>query len=75
MFIYLGAKRLFFAPDADGVFTLFAIEYFLLGMLLMGLGIVGEYIGRIYEEVRKRPRFIIKEYLDTQQKKDDKSCQ
>lgn len=75
LFIYSGAKHLFFGPDADGVFTLFAIEYFLLGMLLMGLGIVGEYIGRIYEEVRKRPRFIIKEYLDTQQKKDDKSCQ
>jgi undecaprenyl-phosphate 4-deoxy-4-formamido-L-arabinose transferase len=30
----------------------------------MGLGIVGEYIGRIYEEVRKRPRFIIRRILE-----------
>ena len=63
--IYLLAKRFILGPDANGVFTLFAIEYFLIGILLMGLGIVGEYIGRIYEEVRKRPRFIIREYLKT----------
>ncbi|WP_116964267.1 glycosyltransferase [Fastidiosibacter lacustris] len=63
LFVYLIIKRLIVGPDADGVFTLFAIMYFLIGILLMGLGIIGEYIGRIYEEVRKRPRFIIKEYL------------
>ena len=65
LFVFLIVKRIFWGPDADGVFTLFAIMYFLIGMLLMGLGIVGEYIGRIYEEVRKRPRFIIKDYLAT----------
>ncbi|WP_119344619.1 glycosyltransferase [Facilibium subflavum] len=71
LFLYLIIKRIFFGPDANGVFTLFAIEYFLIGMLLMGLGIVGEYIGRIYEEVRKRPRFIIKELLDIDNTKKD----
>jgi undecaprenyl-phosphate 4-deoxy-4-formamido-L-arabinose transferase len=65
LFVFLIVKRIFWGPDADGVFTLFAIMYFLIGMLLMGLGIVGEYIGRIYEEVRKRPRFIIRDYLAT----------
>ena len=65
LFVYLIVKRIFLGPDADGIFTLFAIMYFLIGILLMGLGIVGEYVGRIYEEVRKRPRFIVKEYLTT----------
>jgi len=42
---------------------LFAILFFLVGTLVMGLGIVGEYIGRIYQEVRRRPRFVIKNIL------------
>lgn len=73
LFIYIIANRIVFGPDANGVFTLFAIMYFLIGMLLMGLGIVGEYIGRIHEEVRKRPRFIIKDYLTTTSASKDKS--
>jgi undecaprenyl-phosphate 4-deoxy-4-formamido-L-arabinose transferase len=64
LFIYIMVQRLIHGPDAEGVFTLFAILYFLIGILLMGLGIVGEYIGRIYEEVRRRPRFIIKNILE-----------
>jgi undecaprenyl-phosphate 4-deoxy-4-formamido-L-arabinose transferase len=66
LFIYLMVDRLIHGPDVQGVFTLFAIMYFLVGILLMGLGIVGEYIGRIYEEVRKRPRYIIKHILQDQ---------
>ena len=31
----------------------------------MGMGIVGEYIGRIYQEVRRRPRFVIREILES----------
>jgi len=33
--------------------------FFLVGVLLFGLGVVGEYIGRIYAQVRQRPRFVI----------------
>lgn len=66
LFIYIMIERLIHGPDQGGVFTLFAILYFLIGILLMGLGIVGEYIGRIYEEVRRRPRYIIKNILDKQ---------
>lgn len=64
LFIYIMIERLIHGPDQGGVFTLFAILYFLVGILLMGLGIVGEYIGRIYEEVRRRPRYIIKNTLE-----------
>jgi undecaprenyl-phosphate 4-deoxy-4-formamido-L-arabinose transferase len=57
--IYLFIRRLVIGPEAEGVFTLFAILYFLVGIGIMGLGIIGEYIGRIYKEVRRRPRFVV----------------
>lgn len=61
---YLFIRRLFVGPEAEGIFTLFAILYFLIGVGLMGLGIVGEYIGRIYKEVRQRPFFIIRHVFE-----------
>ncbi len=62
--VYLGMRRLIVGPEVEGVFTLFAILFFLIGIVLLGLGVVGEYIGRIYQEVRKRPRFIIRKVLE-----------
>jgi undecaprenyl-phosphate 4-deoxy-4-formamido-L-arabinose transferase len=61
--IYLAIRRLVVGPEAEGLFTLFAITFFLMGVILMGLGIVGEYVGRMFQEVRKRPRFVIKEIV------------
>lgn len=62
--VYMLLRRVIIGPEADGLFTLFAIMYFLVGIGLMGLGIIGEYIGRIYQEIRKRPRYIIKNILE-----------
>jgi len=62
--IFLFARRLIVGPEVEGVFTLFAIMFFLLGIVLFGLGIVGEYVGRIYQEVRKRPRFVVRSVLE-----------
>lgn len=62
--VYLVIRRLLIGPEAEGMFTLFAILYFLIGVILMGLGIVGEYIGRIYKEVRQRPQYIVREVLE-----------
>ncbi|MBU0744918.1 MAG: glycosyltransferase [Gammaproteobacteria bacterium] len=61
--IFLFIRRLIVGPEVQGVFTLFAILFFLVGVVLMGLGIMGEYIGRIYKEVQHRPRFAIKKVL------------
>ena len=55
----LAIRRLIVGPEAEGVFTLFAIAFFLIGVTLMGVGVVGEYVGRIYEQVRQRPRYTI----------------
>jgi undecaprenyl-phosphate 4-deoxy-4-formamido-L-arabinose transferase len=62
--IYMFVRRLVIGPEAQGVFTLFAIMFLLIGICLLGLGILGEYIGRIYQEVVKRPRFVIKNILE-----------
>ena len=67
LFFYIIINRILHGPELEGAFTLFAILYFLIGVLLMGLGIVGEYVGRILDDVRKRPRFIIREILQVNQ--------
>jgi undecaprenyl-phosphate 4-deoxy-4-formamido-L-arabinose transferase len=41
------------------VFTLFAIAFFFMGVILFGIGLVGEYVGRIYQQVRARPRYVV----------------
>lgn len=60
--VYLLVRRyiLLRASEADGVFTLFALAFLVMGVLMAGLGIVGEYIGRIYQEVRGRPRYLVR---------------
>lgn len=62
--VFLIARRLIVGPEVGGVFTLFAIVFFLIGIVLLGLGVLGEYIGRIYQEVRKRPRFVIRQVIE-----------
>jgi len=46
---------------AEGVFTLFAVVFIFIGAQFIGMGLLGEYIGRIYHDVRGRPRFFIRE--------------
>jgi undecaprenyl-phosphate 4-deoxy-4-formamido-L-arabinose transferase len=62
--VFLGLRRLLIGPEVEGVFTLFAILFFFVGLQILALGLIGEYIGRIYQEVRRRPRYVISEILD-----------
>jgi undecaprenyl-phosphate 4-deoxy-4-formamido-L-arabinose transferase len=61
--IFLFARRLIVGPEVEGTFTLFGILFFFIGIQIFALGVIGEYIGRIYQEVRRRPRFIIRKEL------------
>ncbi|AUH49448.1 glycosyltransferase [Chromobacterium sp. ATCC 53434] len=62
--VYLLLRRLILGPEVGGVFTLFAVAFFLIGIALFGIGLLGEYIGRIYQEVRSRPRYVIQAVLE-----------
>ena len=61
--IFLFLRRLVVGPESEGVFTLFAILFAFVGILLFAVGLVGEYVGRIYAEVRRRPIFRIREVV------------
>ncbi len=61
--VLLLLRRLFLGAEAEGVFTLFAISFFLMGVILFGIGLVGEYVGRILQQVRARPRYVVQTIL------------
>jgi len=52
-----------YATETPGLATLVVGQFFLGGLILIMLGILGEYIGRIYLEVKKRPSFIVDEII------------
>jgi undecaprenyl-phosphate 4-deoxy-4-formamido-L-arabinose transferase len=64
LFIYLMIRRFIIGAEVEGLFTLFALNFFLLGVVLFGLGLLGEYVGRIYQQVRKRPRYLVMGVLE-----------
>ena len=50
--------------ETFGVFTLLAILFFLISVAMIGIGLIGEYIGRMYQLVQQRPRYVTKEILE-----------
>src|SRR6202023_3412666 len=62
--VFLVIRRLIQGPEAEGLFTLFAILFLLVGADFLALGVLGEYVGRIYVEVRRRPRSVVKETVN-----------
>jgi len=64
LFVYLLVRRFVLGAEVEGVFTLFALTFFLIGVMLFGLGLLGEYIGRIYQQVRQRPRYVVQTVLE-----------
>ena len=59
-FVLIIMRLLFGAAwAAEGVFTLFAILFIFIGGQFLALGLLGEYIGRIYNDVRARPRYFV----------------
>ncbi len=71
--VLLLIRRFFLGAEAEGLFTLFAIAFFMMGVILFGIGLLGEYVGRIYQQVQGRPRFVVQTILEqeTQHQKDD----
>lgn len=63
--VLLVLLRLMFGPQwaAEGVFMLFAVLFMFIGAQFVGMGLLGEYIGRIYNDVRARPRYFIQRVI------------
>jgi undecaprenyl-phosphate 4-deoxy-4-formamido-L-arabinose transferase len=64
LFVVLVVRRIWHGSEAEGLFTLFAFVFFLIGVALFGIGLLGEYVGRIYAQVRERPRYIVQGVLE-----------
>jgi undecaprenyl-phosphate 4-deoxy-4-formamido-L-arabinose transferase len=65
--VVLGIARIIYGASwaAEGVFTLFSILFAFVGFQFFALGVMGEYIGRIYREVRRRPEYTIERIYPT----------
>ena len=71
--LYMLGRRIFIGPEAEGVFTLFAILFFMVSVAIVGIGLIGEYVGRTFQIIQKRPRYILKKvYEATETKEDEK---
>jgi undecaprenyl-phosphate 4-deoxy-4-formamido-L-arabinose transferase len=68
---YLIVMRIINGPEwaVNGVFSLFAVLFVIAGFQLMGMGLLGEYIGRIYDDVRARPKYFIEKIAGRAAKK------
>jgi glycosyltransferase involved in cell wall biosynthesis len=60
--IYVLIKALFWGDPVQGYPTLVILILFLGGIQLLSLGVIGEYIGRIYNETKNRPDYIVREF-------------
>ena len=58
--LFLLVRRVVVGAEVEGVFTLFALAFLVMGVIMAGVGMVGEYVGRIYQQVRGRPRFLVR---------------
>jgi len=64
--LVLAIRRLFFDyTAAEGLFTLFGILFFLMSVAIVGIGLIGEYVGRTYQVVRARQRYHVREMIET----------
>ena len=65
--IILALRRLIIGPEEGGTFTLLGIVIFLLSVTMVGIGLIGEYVGRSYQVVRARQRYHIRELLEAKE--------
>ena len=62
--LFVIAEKLFYGIDIPGYATIIVLILFFGSMQLFGIGIIGEYVGRTFEQSKNRPIYIAKEVLD-----------
>ena len=58
--IVLALRRLIIGPEEGGLFTLFGILFFLISVTMVGIGLIGEYVGRTHFHTMGRPTYAIR---------------
>ena len=72
--LMLLGHRVLYGPQQEGaMWVLFAVTFGLISILFLALGLIGEYVGRIYLEVRRRPNYIVRAVHDAESEKQDPS--
>jgi len=64
LMIVLALRRLILGPEEGGLFTLFGILFFLISVTMVGIGLIGEYVGRTYQVVRVRQRYFVRQVYE-----------
>src|SRR5438132_5255144 len=67
VYVVVIAERIVLGGPGDWILVIWdrdILVFFLVGMLLFGVGLIGEYVGRIYQQVRERPRYLVQAILE-----------
>lgn len=69
--VLIFVRTVLYGVDVPGYASLMVVVLTLGGLILISLGIIGEYLGRVFEEVKRRPPFIVRELVGLEDKKRD----
>ena len=61
--MFITYRKLFYGIDVQGWTSIIVVSTFLGGIILMMIGVIGEYVGRIYDEVKQRPLYIVQDKI------------
>ena len=64
--VVMATRRVIFGSEEGGLFTLFGILFFLISVCMVGIGLIGEYVGRTYQAVRRRAHYHVTRILEVE---------